>query len=527
MLVENGKYFAIPVERCGPEFELEVESDSDMHVITGQRVSVMDSESANGIDVLKGQVKDKIEEVKKGGWKSALSLAKKAASEYMMDDREKQARRDAENYKDPLKPENAFAFPDGSYVKYEAIDSLRNREKITESYQFRTDRSYGILTPLGDGVLREVSFTYPSHEYAEKYYPEQHVGHNVADWRREDEVLHRMRVHYLSKDKSKAESIARAKTLSEEENEYFTIDMSSTPSGEKTRFSAPNLKIDPNTGDLNLGFLNAWFLPEKTLSGRQVQYNWDALRISVTQGDQLIRRKVCWSSNRGREYIKPLDNKMEVMDDGYLGEYREGKYELRVSAYHQELMVYPFEVKRIDSTDVRSDPATYYVLSTPKDDFAEFRYNQGGIYALDINYPYRTLAERYGSEEKITVECEIIKDGTAWLPYELSECEADTMHLDIEIRNEASWTLLERTLSVPLGTPPPKRSKNRDYTPPPAGKYSLLVLVNGNEESRIDFEIDGEGDTLISDEATYPDLPLANFEFAEEHHTQLFRITRL
>lgn len=526
MSVESGKYYAVPVQDNDPAFELDVDFKPDLRVITAQRISLSAGEPVNEIDAIKGQVKDSIAEVKKGGWKSALNLAKKFVEDSMKDEREKRAERDAANYKDPMDPKNAFAFPDASQVKYEPIHLMEDKNKDSDLFQFRTDSSYGVLMPLEDGVFREISFSFPSHEYAEKHYPEQHVGHSVTNWRREDDLLHKMRIHYLSKDKTKAEAAARAADFSKEKSEYFEVDMSSTRAGEKTRFSAPRLKLDPRTGELSLNFLSAWYLPTKTKAGRQIQYNWDALRITITQGDKLIRRKVCWSSNKGHEYIKSLNNQMELMDGGYLGEFTEGQYEFRVSVYNEELMVYPFEVKRIDSTDTRTDPATYYVLDTPRDKFVETEYNKGENYLLYFKYPARTLAEKYGSEEKVKIECEVLKDGKSWLPYDLSESEADSMFDDFEIRNNIRWLLLEPRLGVPFGIPPAKGSRNREYTAPEEGKYTIVISINGNEESRFDVEITDEGETLRMDESTFPDLPIADFEFTEEHDGPLFRINR-
>lgn len=528
MSVESGKYYAIPVQSTDAEFEIDFAVNPELTVITAQRLTEDDAPQtpADEIEQLKSKAKEGIASLKKGGLKGAFGFAKKLAEESMKDDKQKLEEKKAAEFKDPMDPVNAFAHDLKSRVKYEPIHSLSDKNKNTELLQFRSDTGYGVLIPQGDGVLQEISFTYPSHEYAEKKYPEQNVGHSVPDWRREDDLLHKMRIHYLSKDKSKAEAAARAADFSKEQSEYFDVDLSSTRSGEKTRFSAPRLKLDPRTGELTLYSLNAWYLPTKTQAGRQVQYNWDALRITITQGDKLVRRAVCWSSSKGHEYIKSLNNQMELMNGGYLGEFKEGQYEFRVSVYNQELMVYPFEVKRIDSTDTRSDPATYYVLDTPRDHFVETEYNKEENYILYFKYPARTLAEKYGSEEKVKIECELLQNGKNWLPYELSESEADSMFDEFEIRNNVRWLLQEPRLGVPFGIPPARGARNREYTPPAEGKYTIVICVNGNEESRFDIEITDEGETLRMDESTFPDLPVADFEFTEEHDGPLFRIYR-
>jgi len=525
MSLESGRYHAIPVQSEDPGFELDVDFDPELRVITAQRISLsVPVEPESEIDALKNQVKDGIAEVKKGGWKSALKLAKKFVDDSMKDEREKRAEQQAVEYKDPMDPVNAFALPDAARVQYEPITLMEDKHKDSENYQFRTDSSYGVLIPLGDGVFKEINFVYPSHEYAEKHYPEQHVGHSVPNWRREDDVLHKMRIHFLSKDKEKAEAAAKATNMTQEKSEYFDVDLSSTRAGEKTRFSAPNFSFDARTGDMSLNFLKAWYLPTKTKAGRQIQYNWDALRIRITQGDKLICRRVCWSSNKGHEYMKSLNNQMELMGGGYLGELKEGCYEFRVSVYNDELLVYPFEIKRIDSTDTRSEPGTYYVLHTPQKEFVKAEYNKSENFTFDFEYPASTLAERYGSEEKIKLECELLKDGESWLPYDISDFDASYMHDEFEVRNNVRWTRLEPKISVPFGTPPATGSRNREYTPPPAGKYTFLISVNGNEQSRIDVEIDGDGETLAMDSSAYPDLPIADFEFIEEHGGQLIKI---
>ena len=521
MSVESGKYFAIPVQPTDPEFEIDISVTEGLSVISGQRTSLsISAEATNEIDAIKNRVQEGISEIKKGGWKSALSFAKKAASDYMTDDKEKTTETVKSEKKDPMDPINAFAFRDIGRVKYELIHLLDDKHKNSNIYQFRSDSAYGVLIPQGNDVLQEISFTYPSHEYAEKHYPDQNVGHSVHNWRREDDELHRMRIHYLSKDKNKAEAAAKSADESKIKEIYFGVDRQSTRAGEETRFSAPDLKLNPKSGELSLNFLYAWFLPRKTQAGRQIQYNWDALRVRVTQGDKLIKRVVCWSNSKEIDYIKSLRTNMELMNGGYIGELEAGKYEFRVAIYNDEVMVYPFEVIKTVSTDNRTAVETYYTLKTPKDDFSQLDYCDES-FQLEIKYPLRQLVPSHGSVEKFEFSCKIMRDGKSWPDYDVSDFNASNMQHVVDVRNNLEWMERIDTLQVPFGS----QAEYQGREAVPNGVYTLHISIDGEERDQINFEIiDGK---LSTQAVVYPtELAMAEFGFPQEHGCHLFPLKK-
>lgn len=522
MSPESGKYYAVPVCSQDPEFEIEFDVKPDLRVIGAQRLTEADApqETADELEALKSQVKEGIAGIKKGGLKGALSFAKKLAVESMKDDKQKAEEKKAAAYKDPMDPVNAFALDLKARVQYEPIHSLEDKHKDTELFQFRSDTGYGVLEKIDDGLFREIIFTYPSYEYAEKHYPEQNVGHSVPDWRREDDQLHRMRVYYLSSDKNKAEEKARSADLNREKDKHFSVNRASTRAGEKTRFSAPDLRIHPKSGELSLNFLYAWFLPRATQAGRQIQYNWDALRVRITQGDKLIKRIVCWSNSKEMDYIKSQRTSMELMGGGYIGELPEGKYVLQVSVYNDEIMSYPFEVIKTVSTDNRTEVETYYSLKTPVDDFAKFTYCNES-FQLDVAYPLKGLISELGSSEKTEVSCIIMRDGKTWPDYEVSEFDGSNMSDEISIRNNPGWAEGRCRLQIPFGSSP----VSRECKAVPDGVYTLHINVDGKETDQIDFEVK-EG-ALTTDSVSFPaDLPLADFDFPDEHYAHLFPLKK-
>lgn len=522
MSIESGKYYAVPVSIDDQEFQIEFDVDPSLRTITAQRLKESDGSEAvvDEIEQLKNKAKEGIASIKKGGLKGAFSFAKKLAEETMKDDRQKLAEKSQPEFKDPMDPIHAFSFDLTSEVKYEPIHSLENKDKDTEYYQFRDASGYGVLMPLGDGVYREVSFVYPSHDYAEKHYENQHVGNSVHDWRREDDTLHKMRVFYLSTDQSKAESAAKSADIKKEKEEYFSVDFSTTRAREKTRFSAPDFNFNAKSGQLNLDFLYAWFLPRKTKAGRQIQYNWDALRVCVTQGDTLIRRVVCWSSSKKTDYIQSQRTSMELMNGGYIGELEEGKYELRISIYNDEVMVYPFEVIKTVSTDVRTEVETYYTLKTFKDDFSEIEYEDKS-FQLNIQYPLQHLVSEMGSVEGFEVSCKIMRDGKTWPDYEVSEFDGSNMKNTIEVRNNEKWTSGSAGLQIPFGS----QSEYIGREAVPDGIYTAHINVDGVEKHQIKFEI--KESKLSTDTIKPPkDIAIADFDFSEEHHYYLFPLVK-
>ncbi|MEH6448165.1 MAG: hypothetical protein V7765_05805 [Oleispira sp.] len=522
MSIASGKYFAVPVSSTDPEFDIEFIVDPEYRIFSAQRMTEDDKPQApvDEIEQIKAKAKEGMASFKKGGLKGAFGFAKKLAEETMKDDKQKLEEAKEANFKDPMDPIHAFALDTQSGVSYEPIHSLEDKHKDTNLFQFRSDSGYGVLEPLENGVLREISFSYPSHEYAEKKYENQHVGHSVHDWRREDDVLHHMRVYYLSQDKSKADAAAKAASMATIKNDHFSVDLTSTRAAEKTRFRAPDLRIDKKSGDVSLTALYAWFLPRKTQQGRQIQYNWDALRVRVTQGDTLVKRIVCWSSSKEMDYIKSQCTSMELMNGGYIGELEAGKYELRLSIYNDEMMVYPFEVIKTVSTDNRTAVETYYTLKTPADNFAKLKYTDES-FQLDIEYPLCQLVTEMGSVEEFEVVCKIMRDGKTWPDYEVSEFDGSNMQTTITVRNQPNWASEPTRLQIPFGS----QAEYRGRESVPNGTYTAHISIDGTEKDQIVFEIkDG---TLVTDNVSFPtELALADFDFPEEHNGHLFPLNK-
>lgn len=547
MSIDSGIYHAIPVVLADLEFDIEFNVDSELSVIKAQRLIEDDSPQtpADEIEQLKTKAKEGMASLKKGGLKGAFGFAKKMSEEYLKDDKQKLAEKKQAEFKDPMDPINAFALDTQSRVKYGLIHSLEDKTKNTTLYEFRSDRSYGTLESLGNGVFREISFVYPSHEYAEKHYESQHVGMHGYDWRREDGDLHHMRVYYLSQDKSKAEAAARAADIIKEKEDYFSVDLSSTRAGEKTRFSAPDLNIDHRSGELSLNFLYSWFLPRTTKNGRQIQYNWDAFRVRVTQGDKLIKRVVCWSNSIEKAYIKSQRTNMELSGAGYIGELEAGNYELRVSIYDEEMLVYPFEVNKTVSTDVQKEVETYYSLQTPMDKFVPVNYSEVD-FSLDITYPLRKFVTEMGSADCFKMRCEILGGGENWTKHNNTDeydalfddwkvdgrNDGDTRHT-IFVRRDLDWMEKGIRINTRFGVVPSEDSWTEDnrkerasmggITPAPDGIYTAHISINGVERDQIEFEI--KSGKLVADKASYLEgIPVADFDFPEEHSGVLFPI---
>lgn len=522
MSLSSGNFFAVPVSDTDPEFEVQIEAKQDLRVISGKRSAPKAAEEpkVDELTALKNELKEGIDGLKQGGLGGVKALFLKIVKQVMGEltgEKEKKAAPE-KAVVDPLDPEQAFALTTNDKVSYQLVYSLADKHKDLDYYEFRSDKSYGLLFPVADNVFKEIIFTYPSAEFADHHYPEQSVGHSVYDWRREDSKLHKMRVYFLSTDKALAEKYATEADLKKEEETLLAVDLTSTRAGESTRFSVPDLQIDARTGEVSLNFLHAWYLPTQTKAGRQIQYNWDALRMVIKQGDNVVKRKVCWSTNRGRNYIESVKTTFELMDAGYIGEIGAGQYTLEVSIYNDQVFSYPFEVVKVESTDTLSEPATYFVIKALSDDYAQVAFNQD-THQLDCYYPLKKLLKSHASAEGFTIALRMSKGGKAWPTWDWDTLEAAGGHDDVEVRNNPRWAESPMRLGLMFGN----QADSKGRKPAPNGKYAIHIDVDGKEFDKIDFSFkDGE---FVSDKSL-PKIGLADVDFPKEHLGYLFPLQK-
>lgn len=519
MSLTSGNFFAIPVNKEDPVFQTIIDVKPDSRIVSAKRVSEIIAEPQQNDDLaaLKNQLQGGIEELKKGGWQGAKTLLQKlikqVISELTGDKKSKPAT--TELRVDPLDPINAFALPlPDKGIGYEPIRNLADKDKDLDYYEFRSKNSYGLLFKVADNVFKEVIFTYPSSEYADHYYPEQSVSSSVSDWRREDANLHKMRVYFLSTDKALAEKHAQAANLDEEKQGLFAVDKTSTRAGERTRFSIPDLTIDARTKEVSVNFLDAWYLPTQTKEGRQIQYNWDALRIIVRQGDKIIKRQICWSKSRKRAYIESVKTTFELMDAGRIGEMEPGNYTFEVYIYDEKYLSYPFEVMQVDSTDTLSEPGSYFVIKAWKDAYAQLSFDEKG-HDLYCHYPMKTLLDTHASTEEFNIALRITTAGKAWPTWKWTPHDSIGNNKDIKVRNNPNWCGDDVRLAMLFGN----QEDHNGRKPAPNGKYTIHIDVDGKEVDKIEFAFkDGE---FVADK-TLPDIGLANVDIPKEHLGFLF-----
>lgn len=510
MVLESGKYYAASVE-ADEAFQLDIEAGSSSDGFVAQRISLNQAEQLSDVDAAKKAVNDGIAEVKKGGLKAAFGIAKKFLTEMNMDEREKRAKKEKEEYRDPMKAENAFALDDVSKVRYEPVYSLENKNDDLDYFQFRTDSSYGVLQSMGDGLYREVSFYFPSFQYAENVTPLEIIqGSSNENWRREDDRLHKMRVHYLSKNENQAKSAAVSDSLSDVRREWFDIDFSSSRDQEKLRFSEPRFNLNTKNGEVSLYDISAWFLPRMTNSGRQIQYNWDALRVSVTQGDKLVRRFVSWSAEKGHEVIRSQRTSMALSDGGYIGELAEGSYQLRVSIYDNEVFCYPFEMIKTRSEDKHNSVGHCFNIRTPKDNYANVIMDTES-WDLNVFYPAVRLLEKCSGMEKFDLNIRALQDGKEWQGYEWNEYEKGGLTYDQVVRDKSSWADQRLKLSIPSGSHPTYHERKQAAK----GEFVLQFSIDGEVVDSLSLNINDSGN--VDPQPVDIDQPLADIDFSDEH----------
>ncbi|TBR43853.1 hypothetical protein CBF23_003755 [Marinomonas agarivorans] len=515
MPLSSGNFFAIPVNQEDPTFETVIEAKEGLRVVSASRAlpATAQTETSDDFSALKDQLQSGIDELKQGGWQGIKTLLQKLATQLIGEltgEKKKQAAPVKEAV-DPLDPKTAFALvlPDNQ-VKYELVRNLADKDKDLDYYEFRSSNSYGLLFQVADNVFKEIIFTYPNANYAEHYFPEQSTG--LPDWRREDYNLHKMRVYFLSKDKSLAEKYAKEADFEQEKQTLFAVDKTSTRAGQKSRFSMPELEIDARTSEVSMNFLYAWYLPTQTKAGRQIQYNWDALRVVIRQGDKIIKRRVCWSTSRKRAYIESTKTAFELMDSGYMGELAPGSYTLDVYIYDEHYFSYPFDVLKIDSEDLVSEPASYYAIKALGDDYAQLSFDSE-THSLSCYYPLKKLLGSHASAKKFDIALRTTKEGKAWPEWGAYEGYGESD--DREIRNNPSWSERPIRLNLPFGN----QESHEGRLPAPDGNYVIHIDVDGKEFDQIHFAFkDGE---FVADK-TLPDIGIANVDLPNEHLGFLF-----
>ncbi|CAA0125325.1 Uncharacterised protein [BD1-7 clade bacterium] len=513
MNITSGHFYAAAVNSSDPAFEIALEANSETNAAEGRRIiPSMVEKPVDDLDM----VKDGIDTIKKQGFGGVKKLFKKAVDKAMEEIADKP--KPAPAKPDPLDPEFAHRLPHDVRVRYAAIEDIQDLEQSTDYYEYRGDSVYGILHKVADDLYREISFTVPTDEYVEKHFAAEAVGHSVRDWRREDARLHRMRVYFLSTDKAKAEKAAADANFDQIKHDFTSVDFSTCRDGLSTRFNFPELKLDPKSGALSLNFVTGWYLPLKTLEGRDIQYRWDALRVSVKQGDTLIRRKVCWSKNRGRYCIQTAKNIFELADGGYMAELEAGNYTLEIEVYNETIMSYPFTVQKIETTDSTNQYPHYFSLVSAYDDYARLEIT--AEHCLNLHYPLKRLIESKHSVDEINIEITMEKDGQAWPEWKHDHYQTNGLTETIEVNNTPAWTLAPLKLVFPFGDEPELHKAN----PAPDGQYRALLTVDGELFDTVSFEFK-DGQVISQAFAGSATMP-AEFVYTEEHTGVFIPLTK-
>lgn len=488
MSLNTGNYHAAPVSKDGLAFELEINNAGMTSIDAVRKLPSAAPETAKDeLDALKESVAD----IKKAGWGGMKKLMKKAVESAVSEISDavdeaagkQKAEPQAAAAPNMLDPVHAYAYPEEEGFAYQAISSTTDKEKNTDSYQFRSKRLYGVLTPVGNGVFQEISFCYANDEYMDKFHAvENIIGASVQDWRREDPKLHKMRVHYISQNKNDAEQYAKEANLEAILNDYFAIDFNSSRDKQAPRINFPDIELDPRSGALTLDRLHAWYLPIKTKGGREIQYGWDALRVSLYKGEELIRRQIVMCVNKGRYYINTTHNQFDVMDGGYFAEIDAGDYELRVSIYDEVIANYAFQVECVTSSDSQSEPPEYLVARLPIDDYIQIE--QRDPLSLHCHYSMKHLLPQYASAEEFSISAYITKDGKYFPEWDKDRSylnDADT----IDIRNKPKWSQDRQIFSFAFVD----RPSSRDQLTAEDGDYCVNIEVNGEVVGQAEFSV--------------------------------------
>lgn len=259
---------------------------------------------------------------------------------------------------------------DGKYSYKYVTDNLDD-EQYTSTYKF--DRKlytvdtekiygensdiqgvYGFTYPIDGGFYKEVVFLKKGQYKNEKpNYVES--------------------VFIIGKDRDATKTKAESLSYDEEIKKYYTPDYSTgRTKNPAVVFGdyATELELDIENGELTLPYGTVvYYMPNKTIEGRNINYNWNALQITLSKDGQVIKTKAATRGHRNGKWLEKVRNQFDLSYRSF-GKLKPGKYQLSYHIYdNAPFFTSNFEVYTMDNPDMNAEASTLYLLKGDYDNF--------------------------------------------------------------------------------------------------------------------------------------------------------------
>lgn len=299
-----------------------------------------------------------------------------------------------------------LTIPEGEFEYKMTEDNTEDGQMMPGQFKVTGDGNpfkHGFFYEIGGGFYKEVLFV---NEKNDLYLEDPSMFHTI---------------YVVGSDK--AATIAKAATmnLETEKKKFYTPDPRSgrlpNPAVNVEDYSS-GLSIDSEDGEVELPYTTEFFyLPTKSIEGRNLMYNRDVLRVDLYKGDQLVVTREFSKGHKNGRWLEKVRNQIDI-DVRTLGKLTAGQYQLRYYLLGNEpFFLADFEVYTIPNNDINAENSEIYLLRGSYDKFMviDAEVKKPKDYKGEVSYEIANMPLiNVLPEEKVQIEsfqAKLYKDG--------------------------------------------------------------------------------------------------------------------
>lgn len=272
----------------------------------------------------------------------------------------------------------------------------------TEGYKY-DEGVYGFVYPIGEGLFKEVVFT--------KKFPES----GARFFKNEDPTC--ASVYIMGADKEAVKAKAASLNAADELKKYYTPDYSTgrlkNPAVSFDSYAGQNFSLDPENGTISLSQTTLYYLPSKTIEGRNIQYNWSAFKLKILKDGKLVHAVQGSKGHRNERWLEKVKNTFDM--DGLFERLTPGKYQMAYTIYDDEpFFVADFEIYTHQNADINHELGTVYNMKGPWDETMLINLrpdDEGNPTSFAIDFPLSRLLAVGNDKNQVRLQERLYKDG--------------------------------------------------------------------------------------------------------------------
>ncbi len=272
----------------------------------------------------------------------------------------------------------------------------------TEGYKY-DEAVYGFVYPIGNGLYKEVVFTKDVPAAGNKFF--------------KDENRSNASVYIMGADKEAVKAKAASLNAEEELKKYYTPDYSTgrlkDPAVSFNSYTGDNFNLDLENGTINLSQITLYYLPSKTIEGRNIQYNWSAFKLKIFKDGKLINAVNGQNGHRNGRWLDKVKNTFDMY--GSFERLSPGKYQMTYSIYDNDpFFVSDFEIYTHQNPDINHEVGLLYNMKGPWDETMHIDLrpdDQGNPTSFYVNFPLYRLLSLGNSKNQAHIQGRLYKNG--------------------------------------------------------------------------------------------------------------------